>query len=155
MVTTSGETRRKGIMLTSTPRFLKEHMDAGSNPVLTTLGCNSDEPTPRNKSQQQHTIVCRLEQMKGLLATIGVSGNEYRLGLTPLIFGEIQVRVLYGGLVLVGRHSLVALNLLTDRKDGHFSIFLYPSFHNTAQSRFDLRRIAVSLSVGYSMCNAS
>ena len=36
MVTTSGETRRKGIMLTSTPRFLKEHMDAGSNPVLTT-----------------------------------------------------------------------------------------------------------------------
>ena len=52
----------------------------GSNPVLTTLGCNSDEPTPSNKSQQQHTIVCRLEQMKGLLATIGVSGNEYRLG---------------------------------------------------------------------------
>ena len=32
--------------------------------------------------------------------TIGVSGNEYRLGLTPLIFGEIQVRVLYGGLKL-------------------------------------------------------
>jgi hypothetical protein len=36
MVTTSGETRRKGIILTSTPRFLKEHMDAGSNLVLTT-----------------------------------------------------------------------------------------------------------------------